>query len=238
VHYGTGNYNEITSRLYSDVSFMTVDKTLARDAASFFNAITGYSQPQPFQKIEAAPLGLREHVLDLIEGETHRARRGERTHIMAQLNSLVDAKVINALYRASRAGVPVHLNIRGICCLRPGVPGISQNIRVVSILDRFLEHSRIAYFYAGGQERVYISSADWMPRNLVRRVELLVPIEDPAAKRRLKEVLLSYARDNVKGRSLRHDGHYDRVAAAPGEARHRHQEYLYQQAVSAVRVPN
>ncbi len=138
VHYGTGNYNEITSRLYSDVSFMTCDETLTRDAASFFNAITGYSQPQPFHKIESAPIGLRERILDLIEAETRRARKGQRAHIMAQLNSLVDAKVINALYRASRAGVRVDLNIRGVCCLRPGVPGISENIRVVSILDRYL----------------------------------------------------------------------------------------------------
>jgi len=186
VHYGTGNYNEITSRLYSDVSYMTCDETLTRDAASFFNAITGYSQPQPFHKIESAPIGLRERILDLIEAETRRARKGQRAHIMTQLNSLVDAKVINALYRASRAGVRVDLNIRGVCCLRPGVPGISENIRVVSILDRYLEHSRIAYFYGGGKELMYISSADWMPRNLIRRVELLVPIDDESAKQRLK----------------------------------------------------
>jgi polyphosphate kinase len=233
VHYGTGNYNEITSRLYSDVSFITCDRTLARDGASFFNSITGYSQPQPLQKIVAAPLGLREHLVDLIEAETERARQGQRGSVMAQLNSLVDTKVINALYRASRAGVRIDLNVRGICCLRPGVPGISENIRVVSILDRYLEHSRIIYFYAGGKELTFISSADWMPRNLVRRVELLVPVEDRPAKERLKEVLHSYAQDNVKGRCLQPDGRYTRVQARPDEPRHRHQEYLYQRAVEA-----
>ncbi len=232
-HYGTGNYNEITSRLYSDVSLMTCDETLTRDGTSFFNAITGYSQPQPFHKIESAPIGLRQRILDLCEVETRYARRGQRAHIMAQLNSLVDAKVINALYRASRAGVRVDLNIRGVCCLRPGVPGISENIRVVSILDRYLEHSRILYFHAGGKESVFISSADWMPRNLMRRVELFVPIEDESAKRRLKEVLLSYARDNVKGRSLQPDGHYVRVQPNLDNPNHHHQRYMYEQAVAA-----
>ena len=233
VHYGTGNYNEITSRLYSDISFMTCDEILTRDATCFFNAITGYSQPQAFQKIESAPIGLRERILDLIEGETERARRGQQAHIMAQLNSLVDAKVINALYRASRAGVRIDLNVRGVCCLRPGVPGISENIRVVSILDRYLEHSRTIYFHAGGKELVWISSADWMPRNLLRRVELLVPVEDPAAKQRLKDMLLSYSQDNVKGRCLRADGHYDRVRPKPHEPHHRHQQHMYELAVEA-----
>ncbi|MFW6114643.1 MAG: polyphosphate kinase 1 [bacterium] len=233
VHYGTGNYNEITSRLYSDVSFLTCDESLSRDATNFFNAITGYSQPQPFHKIQAAPIGLREHVLDLIESETQHARKGRHAHIMAQLNSLVDSKVINGLYRASRAGVRIDLNVRGICCLRPGVPGISDNIRVVSILDRYLEHSRIIYFHAGGKHLTYISSADWMPRNLIRRVELLVPIDDEASKRRLKDVLDSYARDNVKGRCLQPDGHYHRVRPKPGEPPHRHQQYLHEQAVEA-----
>lgn len=235
VHYGTGNYNEITSRLYSDVSFMTCDEVFTRDAASFFHAITGYSQPQTLQRIEAAPIGLRERILDLMEGETQRARQGEPAHIMAQLNSLVDAKVINGLYRASRAGVKIDLNIRGICCLRPGVPGISENIRVVSILDRFLEHSRILYFRAGGKELTFISSADWMPRNLIRRVELLVPIENTEGKGRLKEVLLSYARDNVKGRCLQPNGNYHRVRPVNDEPPHRHQQYMYQLAQEAAR---
>ncbi|MHB8866398.1 MAG: polyphosphate kinase 1, partial [Pirellulaceae bacterium] len=189
VHYGTGNYNEITSRLYCDVSFMTCDEELTRDGINFFNAITGYSQPQTYLKIESAPIGLRERILDLIEGETRLARCHQPAQIIAQFNSLVDAKVINALYRASRAGVKIQLNVRGVCCLRPNVPGTSDNIRVVSILDRYLEHARIIYFLAGGKELMFLSSADWMPRNLLRRVELFVPIEDPDSKQRLKEVL-------------------------------------------------
>jgi polyphosphate kinase len=210
---------------------MTCDEVLARDGVTFFNAITGFSQPQAYRKIESAPLGLRERILDLIESETKRAKRREPARIMAQFNSLVDAKVINALYRASRAGVQIDLNVRGVCCLRPGVPGTSENIRVVSILDRYLEHSRIIYFLAGGKELVFISSADWMPRNLVRRVELFVPIEDPEAKQRLKGVLESYTRDNVKARRLRADGRYDRVRPRAGQPAHRHQQYLYDQAI-------
>ncbi len=237
VHYGTGNYNEITSRLYSDVSFMTCDEVLTRDGLNFFNAITGYSQPQSYRKIESAPIGLRERILDLIEGETQLARQRQPARILAQFNSLVDAKVINAMYRASRAGVKIQLNVRGVCCLRPGVPGISENIRVVSILDRYLEHSRILYFLAGGKELVFISSADWMPRNLLRRVELFVPVEDQDAKQRLKEALESYARDNVKGRCLRADGRYDRVRAKPGQRPHRHQQFLYDLVVKACRQP-
>jgi polyphosphate kinase len=149
---------------------------------------------------------------------------------MAQLNSLVDTKVINALYRASRAGVRVDLNVRGICCLRPGVPNISDNIRVVSVLDRFLEHCRIIYFYSGGREMIYISSADWMPRNLIRRVELLVPVDDPTAKRRLIECLESYARDTVKGQVLGSDGVYSRAVRRRQETPHRHQQYMYELA--------
>jgi polyphosphate kinase len=216
---------------------MTCDEVLTRDGINFFNAITGYSQPQSYRKIESAPIGLRERILDLIEGETQLARQRQPARIMAQFNSLVDAKVINAMYRASRAGVKIQLNVRGVCCLRPGVPGISENIRVVSILDRYLEHSRILYFLAGGKELVFISSADWMPRNLLRRVELFVPVEDQDAKQRLKEALESYARDNVKGRCLRADGRYDRVRAKPGQRPHRHQQFLYDLVVKACRQP-
>ncbi|MHB0959864.1 MAG: polyphosphate kinase 1 [Pirellulaceae bacterium] len=237
VHYGTGNYNEITSRLYCDVSFMTCDEELTRDGINFFNAITGYSQPQTYLKIESAPIGLRERILDLIEGETRLARCHQPAQIIAQFNSLVDAKVINALYRASRAGVKIQLNVRGVCCLRPNVPGTSDNIRVVSILDRYLEHARIIYFLAGGKELMFLSSADWMPRNLLRRVELFVPIEDPDSKQRLKEVLASYAKDNVKGRCLGADGRYNRVRARPGQLPHRHQQFSYELAVAASQRP-
>lgn len=189
VHFATGNYNEVTAKLYGDVSFLTCDEELAADAGSFFNAITGYSQPQEYRKLATAPFDLRDRLLELIDGEIARRRDGQRAHIMAQLNSLVCPKMIGALYEASQAGVRIDLNVRGICCLKPGVPGLSENIRVVSILDRYLEHSRIIYFRHGGDKLVFISSADWMPRNLDKRVELLVPVEDPASRDRLIDVL-------------------------------------------------
>ncbi len=183
VHFGTGNYNEITARLYSDVSLMTCNEEFGSDAIAFFNAITGFSQPQRFRKIDAAPLGLRERIIEMIDAETDRQNHGQKARILAKLNSLVDPEIIEALYRASNAGVEIKLNIRGVCCLRPGVPKLSEHISVVSIIDRFLEHSRILYFHHGGDRRVFISSADWMPRNLDRRVELLVPVEDPVRSR-------------------------------------------------------
>jgi polyphosphate kinase len=233
VHFATGNYNEVTAKLYSDISFLTCDEELAADATSFFNAITGFSQPQQYRKIAAAPFSLRDRVLELIEAEIDRKGQGQRAHIMAQLNSLADPQVIDALYKASQAGVKIDLNVRGICCLRPGVQGLSENIRVVSILDRYLEHSRILYFHHGGDQLVFISSADWMPRNLDRRVELLVPIEDVASRRRLIEVLKSYAQDNVKGRLLRADGGYERLCPKKRGRGHRHQEHLYSLACEA-----
>lgn len=233
VHFATGNYNEVTAKLYCDVGLLTCDEELAADATSFFNAITGYSVPQQYRKIAAAPYSLRDKLLELIDGEIDRRKRGQRAHIMAQVNSLSDPKLIQALYRASKAGVRVDLNVRGICCLRPGVPDLSEHIRVVSILDRYLEHSRIIYFYHGGAELVFISSADWMLRNLDKRVELLVPIEDLASRQRLIAVLKSYARDNVKGRKLLADGTYQRRRAGKEGSKHRHQEHLYRLAREA-----
>ncbi|MHC4993013.1 MAG: polyphosphate kinase 1 [Planctomycetota bacterium] len=181
VHYGTGNYNEVTARLYTDVSLMSSSDDLGADATTFFNLISGYSQMQPFRKIHMAPSGLRQRLLELIDSERQRCRQGQQAHIMAKFNSLADPAIIDALYEASQAGVRIELNVRGICCLRPGVPGLSENISVVSIVDRFLEHSRVYWFRHGGDELVYVSSADCMPRNLDRRRELLVPVEDPAA---------------------------------------------------------
>lgn len=233
VHFGTGNYNELTARIYSDLSFMTSNEELGADASSFFNAITGYSQPQRFRKIEAAPIGLREKLLEMIDTETERKKHGQKARIIAKLNSLADPEIIDALYRASNAGVKVQLNVRGICCLRPGVAGMSKNIEVVSIIDRFLEHSRILYFHHGGDERVFISSADWMQRNLDRRVELLVPIEDVALRDRLIETLKTYFRDNVKSRRLLPDGSYEQIPAGKRGAV-RSQEVLYRSASDAV----
>ena len=235
MHFGTGNYNEQTARLYSDASFMTASEELGADATSFFNAVTGYSQPQQFRKIEAAPIGLREKLLEMIEAETKRKQQGQKAQIIAKINSLVDTKIIDALYAASKAGVNIQLNIRGICCLRPGVKGLSENISVISIVDRFLEHARIFYFYHGGDERLFISSADWMPRNLDRRVELLVPIEDAAARAQLSEILKTHLSDTVKGRRLLSDGSYEPVKARGRRKTVRSQQALYRQAQDAVR---
>ena len=233
VHFATGNYNEVTAKQYSDISYLTCDEELAADATSFFNAITGFSQPQQYRKLAAAPFDLRDKLLELIDSEVVRRRQGQRAHVMAQLNSLACPKIIKALYKASQAGVQIDLNVRGVCCLKPGVPDLSDNIRVVSILDRYLEHSRIVCFHHGGDNLVFISSADWMPRNLDKRVELLVPIRDPACRDQLIAMLQSYARDNVKGRTILASGGYDRPCEDGGDKRHRHQQHLYHLAREA-----
>jgi polyphosphate kinase len=234
-HFGTGNYNEITAQLYSDVSYMTADEDLGADATAFFNTVTAYSQPIRYRKIDAAPLTLRSRLLQLIESETQRQRQGQEARIMAKINSLVDPEIIEALCEASQAGVPIQLNVRGICCLRPGVPGLSENITVTSILDRYLEHARIIYFHHGGEQLLYISSADWMPRNLDRRVELLTPIGDPVARARLIEILGESFRDNVKARRLMTDGRYERVKAESVARRFRFQEQCHRRALTVAK---
>jgi polyphosphate kinase len=235
VHFGTGNYNEVTARLYSDVSLMTCNEDFGADATQFFNTITAYSQPIKYRRIEAAPLGLRAQLLALIESEVQRRKQGQTGHIMAKLNSLVDADVIEALYGASQHGVKVQLNVRGICCLRPGVPRLSENIEVVSIVDRFLEHSRIFYFHHDGEPLVFISSADWMPRNLDRRVELLVPVQDPSCQARLISILRTTFQDNVKSRRLKPDGHYERLQPVSPAKALRSQQVFFEQARDAAR---
>jgi len=234
VHFGTGNYNEITSRIYSDVSLMTCNDDLGADATAFFNTVTGYSQPQRFRQLEMAPIGLRDKLLEMIEAETERKRHGQKAQIQAKLNALVDEQMIEALYAASQAGVKIRLNIRGICCLRPGVPGLSENITVTGVIDRFLEHSRVLYFYHGGDERLFISSADWMPRNLDRRVELLVPVEDSAARAKLMSILKIHFQDNVKARRLLPDGRYELVKPSASGVPLRSQEALYNRAVQTI----
>lgn len=221
VHFGTGNYNEVTARIYSDASLFTADADLGADVVAFFNAVSGYSQPQTYRKLEAAPIGLRDRLLELIRTETDRARDGQPARIVAKVNALLDTQLIDALYEASQAGVQVRLNVRGICCLRPGVPGLSENIEVVSIVDRFLEHARILYFHHGGDERVFLSSADWMPRNLDRRIELLVPIEDAQCRQRLTRILEAYFADTVKARRLLADGTHERIAGGDVRAQAR-----------------
>jgi len=234
LHVGTGNYNEQTARLYSDASLMTCDEELGADATSFFHALTGYSQPQQFHKIEAAPIGLRERLLEMIESEISFRKLGRKAMMLIKLNALVDPQMIEALYAASQAGVKIKLSIRGICCLRPGVPGLSENIVVTGVIDRFLEHSRILYFHHGGDERLFLSSADWMPRNLDRRVELLVPVEHPAAKVRLLTILKTHLQDTVKARRLQPDGAYVRIEPSPHGEPLRSQWELYRRAKAAL----
>ena len=210
VHYGTGNYNEKSARLYSDVSFLTAQEDYGADASAFFNALTGYSQLGKFRKLEAAPLGIRPRLLELIGGEAERSRQGEEAGIEAKLNSLADPELIEALYKASQAGVKIRLNVRGICCLRPGAKGLSENVSVVSVVDRYLEHARIVRFRNGGAPLTFISSADWMPRNLDRRIELLVPVEDPPGAEKLAQILETCLADTRQAWVLRPDGAWER----------------------------
>lgn len=233
MHFGTGNYNEKTARLYTDVGLLTRDQELGADASAFFNAICGHSEPRPYTWIEQSPLGLRNRMLELIANEAARKREGQRARIMAKMNSLADPALIDALYKASRAGVEILLNVRGICCLRPGIPGLSENIRVVSIIDRFLEHSRIFYFHHGGSRLMYMSSADWMPRNLDRRVELLVPVRDKACRRKLEDILNTCFADTTKASVMGADGSYTRVVAEGRKRPVRCQELLYEKACEA-----
>jgi len=234
VHFGTGNYNESTARLYTDFSLLTCDPVLGNDATAFFNAVTGFTQPRRLENLVMAPLGLRQHILDLIAFEAKQARQGKASGITAKLNSLADPRMIKALYEASQAGVHIDLIVRGICCLQPGRAGQSENIRVISIVDRFLEHSRIMHFVHAGEQRVMISSADWMTRNLDRRVELLVPIKSDRCKEILIAVLQSNLKENVKGHILAEDGRYQKPDATNQPA-YRSQEILYQQALQEVK---
>lgn len=216
IHFGTGNYNEITAAIYSDASFMTCDEDLGADASAFFNSITGNSQPQKYRKIESAPLGLRQRVVSLIEAETERCRQGQKAFIRAKMNSITHPEIIKALYAASQAGVKILLNTRGICCLRPGVKGLSDTISVKSIVGRFLEHARIWCFHNGGREKVFICTADWMQRNLDKRVELMTPVEDKDAKARLIHILDLCFKDTVNSWLLFPDGTWQRLADQRG----------------------
>jgi polyphosphate kinase len=212
VHLGTGNYNPQTARLYTDLSFFTVREAIADDVSELFNMLTGFSEPPKWRKLGVAPLNLQTRILALINGEAEAARRGEPARIVAKMNSLVDPAVIRALYAANAAGVDIHLMVRGICCLRPGIPGVSDRIQVRSVVDRFLEHSRVLAFGQGERLQVFCSSADWMPRNFQRRVEALFPIEQPELRDRLvNEVLGAALHDNVNARALQPDGTYVRV---------------------------
>lgn len=218
VHLSTGNYNASTARLYTDVTFFTARPEFGEDANSLFNLLTGYSAPARWKRLIVAPLGLHESLLALIHREAEHARAGRPARIVAKMNSLVDPDVIDALYAASQVGVQVDLIVRGICCLRPGMPGVSDRIRVFSIVDRFLEHARITMFDNGGAPEVYLASADWMPRNFQRRVEVMWPIEDKSLSTLIRdEILATMLADNVKARVMRPDGYYERRPIAEGE---------------------
>ncbi len=215
VHLSTGNYNPATARLYTDVGLMTCDERMGEDAAALFDMMTGYVQPLKWNKLVVAPHGMREWVVEKIEREAAHCKAGRPARIVVKINSLVDNEVIRALYRASRAGVPIDLVVRGICCLRPGLPGTSESIRVRSIVGRYLEHSRIFYFANGGADEFHLSSADWMPRNFDRRVEVVFPVEDEALKRRLMhEILAATLLDDANVRRLGNDGAYVREKGA------------------------
>ena len=229
VHLSTGNYNPATALIYTDLGLFTADEDITADASALFNLLTGYSQGHPWRKLTIAPDHLHERTIDLIDEQTSRAQKGKPASIIAKLNSIVDHRVIEALYRASQAGVSIDLIVRGICCLRPGIPGISDNIRVVSIVDRFLEHSRIFVFGEGESAKVFLSSADWMPRNFYRRVEVMFPIEAPSLKKRiLREILPAYLKDNVRARDLASDGTYRVKTPTEGEPPFRCQHELLQ----------
>ena len=227
VHLGTGNYNPTTAQLYTDLGLFTANKLMADDASALFNFLTGYSQGHDWQKLLVAPQSLQSKTLELIDEQAERARQGKKSCIFAKLNALVDRETIESLYRASQAGVPIDLVVRGICCLRPGLPRISDSIQVRSIVDRFLEHSRIFVFGAGSKKRVFLSSADWMPRNFERRVEVMFPVEEPDLVQRIcREIIPVYLQDNTKARILSADGTYVRAAKGLDDDTHRSQEEL------------
>ena len=230
LHLGTGNYNEQSARIYTDFGLLTSSPVLGADASAFFSAVTGYSDPPRLRKLVMAPTDLRRRFLRLIDRERRRAESGLPAEIVAKMNSLIDDEIIETLYAASRSGVRIQLNVRGICALRPGVPGASERIEVVSIVDRFLEHSRIYYFLNGGDEEVYVASADWMTRNLDRRLELMWPVEGVAHKARVIGALRAMFRDTAKSWRLLPDGTYQRRAPADGEPPFRVQQFLQDEA--------
>ncbi len=235
VHLGTGNYNDSTAKLYTDLGLMTCSAPIGEDATAVFNMLSGYSEPVGWNKLSLAPIWLKERFLSLIRREQEHAENGGEGHIMAKMNSLCDPDVIAALYEASSAGVKIDLLIRGICCLKVGIPEVSEHISVRSIVGNFLEHSRIFYFHNGGQEEVYCASADWMPRNLEKRVEILFPIEQENLKKEVIHILDMEFQDNVKAHLLQPDDTYVK-ADRRGKVSISSQDYFAEEAKEKVRV--
>ena len=230
VHLSTGNYNTVTAQLYTDIGLLTCDEAIGKDCTDLFNYLTGYSAKVEYRKLFVAPVNLREQLEHLIRREIEHQKNGGRGHLIFKMNALQDRRIIRLLYEASQAGVQLDLLVRGICCLRPGVPTISENIRVTSIVGRFLEHSRIFYFHNGGKEEVYLGSADMMPRNLNRRVELLFPLEDAKLVRYVRdEVLATYLSEVVKARHMNADGTYSRDPSHTSRREMNSQEWFIQQ---------
>ncbi len=232
VHLGTGNYNDSTAKMYTDMGLLTCAKPIGEDATAVFNMLSGYSEPLAWNKLVLAPLWLRDRFIELIHQEEVNAREGRPAHIIAKMNSLCDQGIIMALYKASAAGVKIELIIRGICCLKTGIPGISENITVKSIVGNFLEHSRIFYFYNNGWENVFMGSADWMPRNLDRRVEIMFPVEDEACKKQVMHILDIQLQDNVKAHYLQPDDTYQKPDKR-GKTLVSSQDYFCQEVMEA-----
>jgi polyphosphate kinase len=217
VHIGTGNYHSRTAKLYTDIGLFTCSPSIGADVSDLFNALTGFSRQQLYRKLLVAPANMRRRFVELIDREAAHAQEGRGGHIIAKMNALVDPDAILALYRASAAGVTIDLIVRGVCCLRAGMPGVSENITVRSIIGRFLEHSRIFFFANGGEPEYYLGSADWMPRNFDRRVETVAPIEAPVLHERLASLLHTCLDDNRQAWMLQPDGTYVQRTPAAGE---------------------
>lgn len=232
VHIATGNYNPTTSRIYTDLGLLTADEEIGADATDLFNFLTGYSYQDEYRQLLVAPINLRDRMVEMINRETKNKKNGKEARIIVKINSLTDDKIIRALYLASQAGVEIDLIVRGICVLRPGIEGLSENIRVISVVGRFLEHSRVFYFRNGGSDEVFIGSADWMHRNLDKRVEAVVPIKNKNLIKYIrKEILGTYLRDNINAQILRADGTYERIHPESEELTFNSQNYFVGQEI-------
>ncbi len=236
VHLGTGNYNDQTAKLYTDMGLLTCSDPIGEDATAVFNMLSGYSEPKKWNKLAVAPIWLKDKFLMLINREAENARQGKKARIIAKMNSLCDPKIMQALYDASKAGVKIELIVRGICCIKAGVKGLSENISVRSIVGNFLEHSRIFYFYNDGFEDIYMGSADWMPRNLDKRVEITFPVEDAKLKKQIKEILKVQLADTLKAHIMQPDGSYEKQDLR-GKARLDSQMYFVEKAQSTAKQP-